>query len=129
MRWPPAPLPSSGPATAFSAECAYPHLQRIAGPQLTPIGRAGSDAIRDYVASNLSAAGFSVEIQAGVGSRMSGNTTVAGREENVVAVLSGYDSPGAAVRPAGALLARLARRYDCCRLPELGPAQRPLRHA
>lgn len=103
MQRPPAPVPSSAPATAFSAERAYAHLQRIAGPQPTPIGSAGSDAIRDHVAATLSAAGFSVEIQAGVGGRTSGNTTVAGRVENVVATLSGYDSTGAVV---------LAAHYD-----------------
>jgi acetylornithine deacetylase/succinyl-diaminopimelate desuccinylase-like protein len=102
MQRPPAPVPSSAPATAFSAEHAYAH-QRIAGPQPTPIGSAGSAAIRDHVAATLSAAGFSVEIQAGVGGRTSGNTSIASRVENVVATLSWYDSTGAVV---------LAAHYD-----------------
>jgi hypothetical protein len=103
MQRPPAPVPSSAPASAFSAERAYAHMQRIAGPQPTPIGSAGSDAIRDYVVATLSAAGFSVRIQSGVGARTSGNTTVAGRVENVVATLPGYDSTGAVM---------LAAHYD-----------------
>jgi hypothetical protein len=44
---PPTPVPASAPTTAFSAERAYADLQRIAGPEPTPIGSVGSDAIRD----------------------------------------------------------------------------------
>ncbi len=53
------------------------------GPQPTPIGSAGSDAIRDHVAATLSAAGSSVGIETGVGGRTCGNTTVVGRVEKV----------------------------------------------
>ena len=103
LQQPPAPVPASAPTTAFSAERAYADLQRIAGPEPTPIGSVGSDAIRDHLVAALSAAGLNVEVQTGVGSQTFQSTTVAGRVDNVVATLAGYDSTGSVV---------LAAHYD-----------------
>jgi hypothetical protein len=103
LQRPPTPVPASAPPTAFSAQRAYADLQRIAGPEPTPIGSAGSDAIRDHLVSALSAAGFKVEVQAGVGSQTFQSTTVAGRVDNVVATLPGSDSTGSVI---------LAAHYD-----------------
>jgi hypothetical protein len=47
--------------------------------------------------SALSAAGFNVEVQTGVGSQTFQSTTVAGRVDNVIATLPGYDSTGSVV--------------------------------
>ncbi|HVD52920.1 MAG TPA: hypothetical protein VNC13_01965, partial [Propionibacteriaceae bacterium] len=91
---PPTPVPASAPAPVFSAQRAYAELQQIAGPEPTPIGSTGSDAVRDHIAAALSAAGFSVEMHTGVGSRTFHSTTVAGRVQNVVARWPGYDSTG-----------------------------------
>jgi Peptidase family M28 len=97
LQRPPAPAPATVPPTEFSAERAYADLQRMAGPQPTPIGSAGSDAIRDHLVTALSAAGFRVEVQAGVGAQTFRSATVAGRVHNVVATLPGYDSTGQVV--------------------------------
>jgi hypothetical protein len=69
LQRPPTPVPASAAPTEFSAQRAYADLQRIAGPEPTPIGSIGSDAIRDHLVSALSAAGFTVEVQTGVGSQ------------------------------------------------------------
>ena len=103
LQRPPGPVPASAPVTAFSAERAYADLQHIAGPQPTPIGSSGSDAIRDHLVDVLSAAGFTVEVQTGIGSQTLQNTTVAGRVDNVVATSAGHDSTGSVV---------LAAHYD-----------------
>jgi hypothetical protein len=100
---PPPAVPASAPATEFSAERAGEHLRRIAGDQPTPIGSAGSDEVRDYLVAELSALGFAVEVQAGVGVYTSEGTTDVGRVENVVATLPGRDSTGRVV---------LAAHYD-----------------
>jgi len=100
LQQPPAPVPASAPAQIFSAERAYADLQRIAGPEPTPIGSVGSDAIRDHLVAALSAAGFNVEVQTGVGSQTFESTTVAGRVDNVVATLAGQDSTGSVVLAA-----------------------------
>ena len=92
LQRPPTLVPSSAPAAVFSAHRAYSDLQLIAGPEPTPIGSAGCDAVRDHIAAALSAAGFSVEMHTGVGSRTFHSTTVAGRVHNVVATWPGYDS-------------------------------------
>ena len=91
---PPTPVPASAPAAVFSAQRAYADLQQIAGREPTPIGSAGSDAIRDHLAAALATAGFDVDVHPGVGSRTFRSTTVAGRVHNVVATWPGYDSTG-----------------------------------
>ena len=94
LQKPPTPVPTSAPAAVFSAQRAYADLRQIGGREPTPIGSAGSDAIRDHLAAALAAAGFGVEVHNGVGSRTFRSTTVAGRVHNVVATLPGYDSTG-----------------------------------
>jgi len=103
LQQPPTPVPASAPPTAFSAQRAYADLQRIAGDEPTPIGSVGSDAVRDHLMASLSAAGFSVEVQRGLGSRTFQGTTVAGRVDNVIATRPGHDSTGSVV---------LAAHYD-----------------
>jgi hypothetical protein len=103
LQRPPAPAPASSLATAFSADRAYADLQRIAGHEPTPIGSLAGDAVRDYLVSTLSAAGLSVEVKNGLGSRTFGGVTAAGLVDNVVATLPGYASTGQVV---------LAAHYD-----------------
>lgn len=100
---PPSPVPASAPATEFSAERAYDHLAAIAADEPTPIGSPGGDAVRDYLVAELSALGFAVEVQQGVGAYTFDADTAAGRVENVVATLPGHDSTGRVV---------LAAHYD-----------------
>lgn len=94
LQRPPAPAAASAPATTFSAERAYVDLQRMAGPEPTPIGSVAGDAVRDYLVSTLSAAGLSVEVQKGLGSRTFGGVTAAGLVDNVVATCLVTPRPG-----------------------------------
>jgi hypothetical protein len=97
LQRPPEAQPTSAPAAEFSAERAYADLQRMAGSGPTPVGSADSDAIRDHLVTALSAAGFTVEVQSGLGSRTFRSTTVAGRVQNVIATLPGHNSTGQVV--------------------------------
>jgi acetylornithine deacetylase/succinyl-diaminopimelate desuccinylase-like protein len=109
-------VPASAPAAVFSAQRAYADLQQIAGREPTPIGSAGSDAIRDHLAAALAAAGFDVDVHTGVGSRTFRSTTVAGRVHNVVATWPGYDSTGQVL---------LAAHYDTTFGSPGGPTTSP----
>jgi hypothetical protein len=100
---PPSPVSAPAPATEFSAERAGEHLRRITREEPTPIGSAGSDAIRDYLLAELAALGLAAEVQRGVGAVTSDAETVAGRVANVVATLPGRDPTGRVV---------LAAHYD-----------------
>ncbi|HTF39151.1 MAG TPA: M20/M25/M40 family metallo-hydrolase [Propionibacteriaceae bacterium] len=91
---PPAPLPGSAPATAFSAERAAEHLQVITGDRPSPVGSNAGDRIRDYLVTQLTTLGLQVQVQAGLGIGSFGHSTVAGRVENIVATLPGRDSTG-----------------------------------
>jgi acetylornithine deacetylase/succinyl-diaminopimelate desuccinylase-like protein len=97
LQRPPAPAPVTAPPTEFSAARAYADLRQIAGGGPTPIGSAGGDAIRHHLVTALSAAGFTVEVQTGLGSRTFRSTTVAGRVQNVIATLPGHNSTGQVV--------------------------------
>jgi Peptidase family M28 len=100
MQRPPPPMSSAAPTTEFSADRALEHLERITGDQPTPIGSAGSDAIRDYLVAELAALGFDAGVQEGVGVSTGDAGTVAGRVSNVVATLPGRDSTGRVVLSA-----------------------------
>jgi hypothetical protein len=100
MQRPPPPMSSAAPAVEFSAGRTLEHLERITGDQPTPIGSAGSDAIRDYLVAELAALGFDAGVQEGVGVSTGDAGTVAGRVSNVVATLPGRDSTGRVVLSA-----------------------------
>jgi hypothetical protein len=100
---PPSPVSASAPATEFSAERAAEHLRRITSDEPTPIGSAGSDAIRNYLLDELAGLGFAAEVQEGLGAFTSDADTVAGRVDNVLATLPGRDPTGRVV---------LAAHYD-----------------
>jgi hypothetical protein len=59
---PPPPVPSSAPATAFSAERAREHLRAMTGQRPTPVGSPGGDEVRDYLVAQLSAIGLATEV-------------------------------------------------------------------
>jgi hypothetical protein len=90
-------------------------LQRIAGREPRPIGSAGGNAIRDYLVAVLSAAGFSVEVQTGLGSWTFGAATAAGRVDNVVAAFRDTPRPGRSywlpitTRPSGPRAQQMTR--------------------
>ena len=99
---PPAPRPATAPATEFSADRAWTHLERIAaGP--TPVGSAAGDDVRDHLVAELTRLGLPPEVQRGTGGVAFNTNVTAGRAENVIATI-----PGTA--PTGRLL--LAAHYD-----------------
>ncbi|WP_232665300.1 M20/M25/M40 family metallo-hydrolase [Pseudonocardia sp. TRM90224] len=101
---PPPPAPTTAPATEFSAERAWPVLERIAGPAPSPVGSAEGDAIRDFLVAELSSLGLRTEVQRGTGiSERGGSSMSVAPVENVVATL-----PGTA--PTGRLI--VAAHYD-----------------
>jgi Peptidase family M28 len=100
---PPAPVPATAPATQFSADRAWTHLERIATGGPTPVGSAAGDVVRDYLVAELTRLGLQPDVQRGTGSFVFGPNVTAGRAENVIATI-----PGTA--PTGRLL--LAAHYD-----------------
>ena len=100
---PPAPLPADAPAAEFSAERAWPHLERIAGTGPTPIGSEGAADVRAHITGELRALGLDPEVQTGIGARAFGSNVSAGLAANVVAEIPGTD-------PTGTVL--VAAHYD-----------------
>ena len=91
---PPSPAPSDAPATEFSAERAFAHVQRIA----TEIHVAGSDAdgrVVDDLVATLAGLGLDTRVQRAVGAwQYEAGSTEMARVRNVVAVLPGSDPTG-----------------------------------
>jgi hypothetical protein len=92
---PPAVVPASAPASAFSAERAMAELRVIAAAP-RPAGSAGHAATRQYLVDQLSALGLKPEIQATLThNRFPGTPTFsAGPVQNVVVRIPGSASSG-----------------------------------
>lgn len=90
---PPAPLPVTAPATEFSADRAWIHLEQITGTEPSPIGSAAGDAVRDHLVAELTRLGLRTEVQKGTGAVVFDGIT-AGRVENVIATLPGTAATG-----------------------------------
>lgn len=86
---PPSAASADAPATRFSAERAYPHLERIA-QHPRPTGGAYTAEVRDYLVETLRKTGLTAEVQRAVvfEEEEPGDVTGA-RLENVVARLEG----------------------------------------
>ena len=83
--FPPDALPASAPTTEFSAERAIEHLKVIATePRL--VGTSGYEIARDYIIDELTALGWTTEIQ---------NTRNTHEVENIVARIEGTKSQDA----------------------------------
>ncbi|MFH9364196.1 M20/M25/M40 family metallo-hydrolase [Streptomyces sp. or20] len=86
---PPAAAPADAPATAFSAERAYEHLERIARHP-RPTGGAYTAEVRDYLVATLGGTGLTAEVQrATVFEEERPGDVTGARVENVVARLEG----------------------------------------
>jgi Zn-dependent M28 family amino/carboxypeptidase len=86
LQRPPNAVPATAPATEFSAERAFQHIQAIArSPR--PIGSAGHAAARDYIFQQLRALGLDAEIQktTAVSSSSAASLFYAGTIQNIVA--------------------------------------------
>ncbi|MFI5716557.1 M28 family peptidase [Nocardia sp. NPDC051750] len=94
-------VPASVPGQ-FSAERGIAHLERFA-TEPRPLGSPASDRAADYIAGQLRAAGFGVEIQRAVGAGTAPGVATFGWVDNVIATLPGRN-------PTGTVL--LAAHYD-----------------
>ncbi|MGI5269466.1 M28 family peptidase [Nonomuraea sp. CA-218870] len=100
---PPAPAGRDAPPGSFSADRAWPTLERIAD-RPTPIGSAAGDAVRDHLVAELTRLGLRPEVRTEAGTYgFGGGDVVAGIAENVIAVIPGRDPTGRVV---------LAAHYD-----------------
>ncbi|WFE25208.1 M28 family peptidase [Solwaraspora sp. WMMD791] len=95
---PPAPRDTDAPATAFSADRAYRHVEQVAR-QPHPVGSPANDAVRDHLVDTLTGLGLVPEVQETVGgeagqlSGASAGATLA-RVRNVIAQIPGTDPTG-----------------------------------
>jgi hypothetical protein len=89
---PPAAAPAQAPAADFSAGRALRHVEAVAKVQ-HPVGSAEHDAVRDYLLSELRAAGLEPQVQttASVNPKQ-GPPYTAGTVQNVVARLAGTEN-------------------------------------
>lgn len=88
---PPAPLPASAPATAFSAERAMATVRDI-GARPHPIGSAEHGRVRDAVAARLTALGLQTSVVPGGSAvRKTKDGFVGADVDNILAVLPGRD--------------------------------------
>ncbi len=133
---PPAPLPASTPASEFSAERAFRHVEAIAD-QPHPVGTAAHLQARNYIVSELQALGLTPQIQETTivdpESPAFPGMIVAGTVQNVIVRLAGtagnqaillvchYDSvataPGASDDGSG-----VATLLETARALQAGPA-------
>ena len=97
---PPKPVPTSAPATAFSAERAMPDIVAIASVPHA-IGSDANHAARDYLIKRMIALGLEPQVHPGVGvyDRAIGDKQLitGGDVENLVGVLPGRDRAAPAV--------------------------------
>ena len=89
---PPNPLPANAPATDFSAERAFRHVEAL-GREPHPVGTAAHARARAYIVSELQALGLDPQIQAATVvdpiSAVNPQWSVAGNVQNVIARLAG----------------------------------------
>lgn len=91
---PPAVVPADAPATEFSADRAFGHVERV-GSAEHPVGSPAAHEVRDYLVSTLRGLGLQPQIQhavAGTGA-LSGPYAMAA-VDNVIAVLPGTAATG-----------------------------------
>jgi Peptidase family M28 len=121
------PLPASAPATEFSAERAFSHVEQIA-ERPHPVGSAANAEVRDYLIKQLEDLGLQPTVQQATSARTKEGTASIARAHNIHARIPGsaptghvvlvahYDSvprgPGAADDGAGvAAILEIARVF------------------
>jgi hypothetical protein len=98
---PPAPLPASAPAAAFSADRALVHVREIA-QRPHPVGSADHARVREYILRQLRALGLDPQVQEATG--IATRYPEAGYVRNIIARLPG--------RTPGGLSVVLMAHYD-----------------
>jgi hypothetical protein len=91
----PDPVPASAPPTQFSSERALEHI-RVIAKEPHPMGSPENAAVRDYLVKELRAMGLEPEVQRATASHYwFRNALLAGRPQNVVALLEGTNDGAA----------------------------------
>src|ERR687896_1649650 len=90
---PPDPLPSSAPASEFSAERAFSHVERIA-ERPHPVGSAANADVREYLVGQLAALGLRPTVETTTSVQPADGVTSLARVSNIQARIEGTDPTG-----------------------------------
>jgi len=90
---PPDPLPASAPASEFSAESSFSHVEQIA-ERPHPVGSAANAEVRDYLVGQLEDLGLRPTIQQATSARTKEGTASIARVHNIHAQIPGSSPTG-----------------------------------
>jgi hypothetical protein len=90
------PLPANAPADEFSAERAFPHVERIA-ERPHPVGSAANSDVRNYLVGELAALGLRPTLQTTTAVQMPDGTASMARVNNIHARILGSAPTGRVV--------------------------------
>src|SRR5918992_5028425 len=90
---PPDPLPSSAPASEFSAERAFSHVEQIA-ERPHPVGSPANAEVRDYLVGTLEDLGLRPTVQEATSARTMEGTGSIARVHNIHAQIPGSSPTG-----------------------------------
>src|SRR5215216_4225050 len=90
---PPDPLPASAPASEFSAERSFSHVEQIA-ERPHPVGSAANAEVRDYLVGQLEDLGLRPTIQQATSARTKEGTASIARVHNIHAQIPGSSPTG-----------------------------------
>ncbi len=90
---PPDPLPATTPASEFSAERAFSHVEQIA-QQPHPVGSAANAEVREYLVDRLAALGLRPTVQEATSARTKEGAASIARVHNIHARIEGRDPTG-----------------------------------
>src|SRR5215207_1794914 len=90
---PPDPLPTSAPASEFSAERAFSHVEQIA-ERPHPVGSAANAEVRDYLVGQLEDLGLGPTVQEATSARTMEGTASMARVQNIHAQIPGSSPTG-----------------------------------
>ena len=93
MLEPPDPLPASAPASEFSAERAFSHVEQIA-KRPHPVGSAANAEVRNYLVGQLEDLGLQPTIQEATSARTMEGTASIARVHNIHARIPGSSPTG-----------------------------------
>mgnify|MGYP000085473271 CR=1 FL=1 len=88
---PPTPQPESAPATDFSAERAFKHIDALSQTP-RPLGTAANESARSYIMDELRKLGLNPTVQSGIGIGASFDRGLVGSTNNIIAKMDGTNS-------------------------------------
>jgi hypothetical protein len=87
------PLPASGPASEFSAERAFSHVEQV-GERPHPVGSKANAEVRDYLVGQLEDLGLQPTLQEATAARTTEGTASIARVHNIHARIPGSSPTG-----------------------------------